>query len=83
MGANANSQQKFDFEYLFRVSQNQTVTYDICVEAVGTGVNWYNRQDVYDRVLLWRVPLLALWLNDYNSSIRISHTTIHPRPSDR
>jgi hypothetical protein len=29
--------------------------------AVGKAPGPYSRQDVYDRVLLWRVPLIALW----------------------
>ena len=60
MGAGGSSQQKFDFNYLY-FATNVTVTYDVCVDLVGTGINWYDRKDVYDRVLLWRVPLLALW----------------------
>lgn len=38
-----------------------TLTYEGCKVAVGTGTAWNNRQDVYDRVLLWRIPLIALW----------------------
>jgi hypothetical protein len=43
---------------------NHTVpalTYDACVARVGGNPGAYSRQDVYDRVLLWRVPLIALW----------------------
>lgn len=35
--------------------------FSLCVAAAGAGWSWYTRHDVYDRVLLWRVPLLALW----------------------
>jgi hypothetical protein len=38
-----------------------TLTYGACINAVTSAATWYNGQDVYDRVLLWRVPLLALW----------------------
>jgi hypothetical protein len=37
-----------------------TLTYNACVSNVGTGYTPYSRQDVYDRVILWRLPLLAL-----------------------
>lgn len=36
------------------------LTYDACVSKVGRGHSYYDRKDVYDRVLLWRVPLIAL-----------------------
>ena len=60
MSFNASTSQKFDFDYLWTTSHNQTVRYATCVEVVGTAINWYDRHDVYDRILLWRVPLLAL-----------------------
>ena len=44
--------------------ENRTVpalTVDACVLRVGANPGPYSRQDVYDRVLLWRVPLIALW----------------------
>ena len=44
--------------------ENRTVpalTVDACVQRVGANPGPYSRQDVYDRVLLWRVPLIALW----------------------
>lgn len=44
--------------------KNQTVpalTYNACVARVGGNPETHSRQDVYDRVLLWRVPLIALW----------------------
>lgn len=37
------------------------LTYDACVNAVTDAGARYSGHDVYDRVLLWRVPLLALW----------------------
>lgn len=36
------------------------LTYDACVAKVGADNVLYTRRDVYDRVLLWRVPLIAL-----------------------
>jgi hypothetical protein len=51
-------------QYVYRPYANQsilTLTFNGCVAAVGAGISYYDRQDVYDRVLLWRVPLLALW----------------------
>lgn len=36
------------------------LTYDACISEVGRGHSYYDRRDVYDRVLLWRVPLIAL-----------------------
>lgn len=36
------------------------LTYDACIKNVGPGHSYYDRRDVYDRVLLWRVPLIAL-----------------------
>lgn len=36
------------------------LTYDACVAEVGADNVLYSRRDVYDRVLLWRVPLIAL-----------------------
>ena len=37
------------------------LTFDACVARVGAKPGAYSRQDMYDRVLLWRVPLIALW----------------------
>jgi hypothetical protein len=37
------------------------LTLDGCVARVGARPGAYSRQDMYDRVLLWRVPLIALW----------------------
>lgn len=51
-------------QYIFRPYANQsilTLTLNGCIAAVGAGISEYDRTDVYDRVLLWRVPLLALW----------------------
>lgn len=48
---------------LFHPHGNKTrlcLTYDACVAEVGADNVLYARQDVYDRVLLWRVPLIAL-----------------------
>lgn len=48
---------------LFHPKDNQTricLTYGACVANVGPGSIPYSRRDVYDRVLLWRVPLIAL-----------------------
>lgn len=48
---------------LYRPHGNQSricLTYDACIKNVGTGYSYYDRRDVYDRVLLWRVPLIAL-----------------------
>lgn len=48
---------------LFHPHDNQTrlcLTYDACVRAVGAANGLYSRRDIYDRVLLWRVPLIAL-----------------------
>ena len=48
---------------LYHPHDNQsriTLLYDACVTYVGTDATRYSRQDVYDRVLLWRVPLIAL-----------------------
>lgn len=45
--------------------QNQsilTLTYDGCINAVCDGWVTYGRQDMYDRILLWRMPLFSLWL---------------------
>lgn len=36
------------------------LTYGACVAKVGADNVLYTRRDVYDRVLLWRVPLIAL-----------------------
>ena len=48
---------------LFHPHDNQTrlcLTYDACVRAVGADNVLYSRRDVYDRVILWRAPLIAL-----------------------
>lgn len=48
---------------LFHPHDNSTrlcLTYDACIRAVGADNVLYTRRDVYDRVLLWRVPLIAL-----------------------
>ena len=48
---------------LFHPHDNQTricLTYDACIRAVGADNVLYSRRDVYDRVILWRVPLIAL-----------------------
>lgn len=50
--------------FLFRPYSNQsilTLTCDGCKVAVENGAAWYSREDMYDRILLWRVPLIALW----------------------
>lgn len=52
-------------DYITRPYYNQSIlalTFQGCVDAVGKSITYYSRQDVYDRVILWRVPLLALWL---------------------
>ena len=52
-------------DYIARPYQNQsilTLTFKGCVNAVGNTITYYSRQGVYDRVILWRIPLLALWL---------------------
>ena len=49
--------------YLYHPYDNQsriTLTYDACVDAVGTGAVNFPVDNVYDRLILWRVPLLAL-----------------------
>jgi hypothetical protein len=49
--------------FIYHPFDNQsrlTLTYDGCVNYVGTGWKAYSRHDVYDRVILWRVPLIAL-----------------------
>lgn len=54
-----------DSPYLIHpYAENRTtpaLAYPGCVAAAGGGSAAYSRQDVYDRVLLWRVPLIALW----------------------
>lgn len=48
---------------LYHPHDNQSrisLTYDACVAAVGPDYTQYDRRDVYDRVLLWRIPLIAL-----------------------
>lgn len=47
--------------YPYENSTAPAFTYDACVAKVGTKPGAYGRQDVYDRVLLWRIPLIALW----------------------
>jgi hypothetical protein len=50
--------------FLFRPYSNQSIlalTYEGCLASVGNGVTYYSREDMYDRILLWRVPLIALW----------------------
>lgn len=50
--------------YIIHPYQNASaiaLTYDGCVAGVGADALWYTRHDVYDRVLMWRVPLIALW----------------------
>lgn len=37
-----------------------TLTYKACVTHAGTEWSPFTRDDVYDRVILWRVPLVAL-----------------------
>ena len=51
------------------------LTFKGCREAVGNGVELYSRQDVYDRVILWRIPLLVLWLTASRPSFGI-HTQV-------
>lgn len=49
--------------WLFHPHDNRTrlcLTYDACIAKVGADNVLYDRRDVYDRVLLWRVPLIAL-----------------------
>ena len=51
-------------QFLFRPYSNQsilTLTYEGCKAAVQNHAAYYSREDMYDRVLLWRVPLIALW----------------------
>lgn len=43
-----------------------------CVAAVGSGFVYYSRKDVYDRVVLWRLPLLALWATTTLPALGIS-----------
>lgn len=48
---------------LYHPHDNQTricLTYDACLKYVGADSVLYDRRDVYDRVLLWRAPLVAL-----------------------
>ena len=37
-----------------------TLSRTACEAFAGSDATWYPRQDVYDRVILWRVPLIAL-----------------------
>jgi hypothetical protein len=49
--------------YIFHPQDDQsrlTLTYEACIHYVGIESTRYTRQDVYDRVVLWRVPLIAL-----------------------
>lgn len=51
-------------EYVVQPYPNKSIwsiTYDGCVSTVGNDINYYTRKDVYDRVILWKLPLLALW----------------------
>lgn len=75
---NYTHSQTIPQSYIVRPYSNQSVlalTYQGCVAAVGSGINYYSRQDVYDRVLLWRVPLIALWATTTLPSFGI-HTQI-------
>ena len=52
-------------DYIIRPYYNQSIlalTFKGCVDAVDRSTTPYSRQGVYDRAVLWRVPLLALWL---------------------
>lgn len=52
-------------DYIERPYSNKSIlalTFEGCIKAVGESSTPYTRQTVYDRVILWRVPLLALWL---------------------
>ena len=56
--------QATPFQFITRPYHDQNIlalTYQGCVAAVGVSAEYYSRQDVYERVILWRVPLLALW----------------------
>lgn len=33
-----------------------------CINAVGNGWGPFDKKDMYDRLFLWRVPLITLWL---------------------
>lgn len=51
-------------EYVVRPYLNKSIlsiTYDGCVATVGNDISYFTRKDVYDRVILWKLPLLALW----------------------
>ena len=61
MDATLSILPKFNLTYLYEHAQSGLMTYGRCVKLVGTGIAWYSHHDVYDRVILWRVPLLALW----------------------
>lgn len=57
-----NATNPFD-ERLYHPGDNHTrvcSTYEACLEHVGADSVRYSRRDVYDRVLLWRIPLIAL-----------------------
>ena len=48
---------------LYHPHDNQSricLTYDGCIAYVGSNPVLYSSRDVYDRVLLWRAPLIAL-----------------------
>ena len=65
-------------DYIARPYQNQSIlalTFKGCVNAVGNSITYYSRQGVYDRVILWRIPLLALWLTATLPLFRL-HTQI-------
>lgn len=52
-----------DSPLLYHPHDNQTricLTYDGCIAHVGPDSVLYSSRDVYDRVLLWRAPLIAL-----------------------
>lgn len=50
-------------DYVYHPSDSQSrlgLTFDGCTALVGNDDTHYSRQDVYDRVFLWRWPLVAL-----------------------
>ena len=65
-------------DYIERPYSNKSIlalTFEGCIKAVGESSTPYTRQTVYDRAILWRVPLLALWLTTSLPSFGI-HTQI-------
>ena len=65
-------------DYIARPYQDQSIlalTFKGCINAVGNSFTYYSRQGVYDRVILWRIPLLALWLTATLPPFRL-HTQI-------